>query len=62
MKKENKKNKSELLFNASIFIVFGLGIGYYFLNSEKIISTSDTITLNDGSSLKLVGKYKNSEI
>ena len=48
MKKENEnKTKSELLFNASIFIVFGLGIGYYFLNSEKIISTSDTITLND---------------
>ena len=46
MKKENK-TKSELLFNSSIFIVFGLGIGYYFLNSEKIISTSDTITLND---------------
>lgn len=46
MKKENK-TKSELLFNASIFIVFGLLIGYYFLNSKTIISTSDTITLND---------------
>ena len=46
MKKENK-TKSERLFSSSIFIVFGLGIGYYFLNSEKIISTSDTVTLND---------------
>lgn len=50
MKNENEnenKTKSERLFSSSIFIVFGLGIGYYFLNSEKIISTSDTITLND---------------
>jgi hypothetical protein len=48
MKKENKtKTKSERLFNSSIFIVFGIVIGYYFLNSEKIISISDTITLND---------------
>jgi hypothetical protein len=48
MKKVHKtKTKSERLFNSSIFIVFGLLIGFYFLNSKKIISISDTITIND---------------
>ena len=46
MKKENK-TKTERIFNSSIFIVFGLLIGFYFLNSKKIISISDTITIND---------------